>query len=195
MVCEASVLIVTGNRERGRRCASHLSTVYDVRTAVSVADARDALDENDEVDVVLVDDDLPDGPGEGVVRAVRDRGVLARAAVLTSRVPTTDVAERGFDEFVVTPAADDELHTAVRRLLDLLTYDVKLRESAELVSERASLSVEDGDTHAPEVGNADDRYDRVSARLESLERDIRTIGGRFGATGYRAAFRDVGDDR
>ncbi|MFC4356890.1 HalX domain-containing protein [Halobium salinum] len=192
MESEATVLIVTENRERGRRCASYLCTAYAVRTAGSVAGAREALDDDPKVDVALVDDELPDGPAEGVLRAMQDRDVLARAGVFTEGVPETDVAERGFDEYLVTPPADDELHSAVRRLVDLLSYDVKLRESAELVSERASMEATEG---GAEAEPADDRYDRVTARLESLERDIRSIGGRFGATGYRAAFRDVGEER
>lgn len=195
MESDATVLIVTENRARGQRYASHLCTRYVVRTAQSVDGAREALDDDPDVDVLLVDDSLPDGPGEGVVRAARDRAIPARAAVFTARVPRSDVAERGFDEYIVTPPADDELHAAVRRLLDLLSYDEKLRESAELATERASI--EAGPSPDTEARNADDsdRYARVTARLESLERDIRTIGGRFGATGYRAAFRDIGDER
>ncbi|MFC6723760.1 HalX domain-containing protein [Halobium palmae] len=188
MESNAAILIVSGNRERGERCASYLRPAYEVTTATDVESARAALDR--EIDVVFVDDDLPDGSGEDVVRVLRGRDVRARAAVFTPSVPQDDVADRGFDEFLVTPVADDELVAAVERLLDLLAYDEKLRESAELASERASMAA----GTAEESGDVEARYSHVNARLDQLEEDLRTIGGRIGTTGYRVAFRDIGDE-
>lgn len=188
MKSNAAILIVSGNRERGERCASYLRPTYEVDTAADVESAREALDRR--TDVVFVDEELPDGTGEDVVRSIRGRSIRARAAVFTPEVPRDDVSDRGFDEFLVTPVADDELQSAVERLLDLLAYDEKLRESAELASQRASMAA----GVAEWSGDIEDRYSHVTARLDQLEDDLRTIGGRIGATGYRAAFRDIGDE-
>lgn len=202
MESNAGILIATGSGERGRRYASYLRPTYEVETATSVAGARAALDRlgdrdgedgHSGVDVVLADDTLPDGSGEEILRAVRDRGYSARAAVFTPDVPSRDVAERGFDEYLLTPVADDELLAAVDRLLDLRVYDAKLRESAALASERASLLTRAADDPDADAGDA--RYAWVSTRLDQLEEELRTIGGRFEATGYRAAFRDIGNEQ
>jgi DNA-binding NtrC family response regulator len=194
MVSDITVLVVRGEPARGRRCASRLRPTYEVERAGTVASALARLERESDSDVgvVLVDDELADGPAEAVVRGMRERGVEARTAVFTESVPAADVVDRGFDEFLVTPAAADELHATVRRLADLRAYTTKVRKSAELATERARIE-------AREEGAARDtteekQYSTVIDRLESLEHEIRAIGSRFGATDYRAAFRDVGED-
>jgi DNA-binding response OmpR family regulator len=194
MASDITVLVVTGDRARGRRCASRLRPTYEVERAGTVADALARLGGQSGSDpaVVLVDEELSDGPPEAVTRGMRQRGVEARAAVFTDGVPSTDVADRGFDEYLVAPAAADELRATVRRLADLRAYTTKVRESAELATERARIEADDREAVGGGAGRG--RYSTVTDRLESLEREIRTIGSRFGATDYRAAFRDVGEN-
>jgi DNA-binding NarL/FixJ family response regulator len=71
--------------------------------------------------LLLVDHNLPDGTGTELVRALRERGVLAPAVVMTASATgglNEAAREAGVQGTVVKSARSDELLTALRTVLD-----------------------------------------------------------------------------
>src|SRR5690606_28556123 len=92
----------------------------DVDVADSCAAALDLAGHDDRHDLWLVDANLPDGDGAGLLAALRARGLRAPALAHTAtRDPDAlaDLRAAGFRDVLVKPMPVDALQAAVRAVL------------------------------------------------------------------------------
>ncbi|NIB99146.1 HalX domain-containing protein [Halobacterium sp. R2-5] len=183
----ARVLVVDDDEALTDVYAAWLAERYAVETATTGEAALETLDER--VDVVLLDRRMPGLSGEEVLDRIRRAGYDCRVAMVTGVRPSTDVVELGFDEYLVKPVEQSELHDVVDTLLDRATYDDRLQELYSLASKRALLEseAEDGDVEL------DESYQEVVARIQELRDRIDDTVDGFGFDDFRVAFRDVPD--
>ena len=159
---------------------------YDVRTSHTVEGGREAL--GGDVDVAILDRRLPDGEGTDVLGEIRDRGLDIRVAMVTAVVPDFDIIELGFDLYLLKPVSRSNLIDVVETLLVRTDYDVKLQQTASLVSKRAVLEL---GKDADELAN-NEEYSRLIDRIEELDGELENLTSGFTMEDYRTMFREIG---
>lgn len=91
---------------------------YAVTVAVTLEQGRHWLATNrNEVDLVLLDLRLPDGPGENLLRWARSQGIGAPVIVLTAKSELRDKVaglDAGANDYITKPFAFDELLARIR---------------------------------------------------------------------------------
>jgi CheY-like chemotaxis protein len=103
------ILVVDDEQPIADLFARWLEDEYDVRVAYSGGEALASLD--DSLDVVLLDRDMPDMSGDGVLDTIRSRGIDCRVGMVTAVEPDFDVLTLGYDAYVVKPVTKpSELH-------------------------------------------------------------------------------------
>lgn len=179
------VLVVDDDEALTDVYAAWLSEEYDVRTATDGEAALNRLSED--VDVVLLDRRMPGLSGEEVLTRIRRAEYNCRVAMVTGVRPNTDVIDLGFDEYLIKPVDQDELHDVVNKLLDRSSYDDLLQELYALTSKRALLESE------AEAGNVDldYTYEELVDRIQELRDRIDSTMDDFGHDDFRVAFRDL----
>ncbi|MFC3478923.1 response regulator [Halobacterium litoreum] len=181
----AHVLVVDDDEALTDVYAAWLATEHEVDTATTGEVALNTLDET--VDVVLLDRRMPGLSGEEVLDRIRRAEYDCRVAMVTGVRPNTDVVELGFDEYLIKPVDQDDLHDVVDTLVDRSAYDQRLQELYSLMSKRALLEAEaeDGDV---ELGDA---YEELVERIHELRSRINDTVTEFGHDDFRVAFRDL----
>jgi len=183
---EVTVLAVDDGPGTLGRYERLLDGRFALRTASTGEDALAALDED--IDVVLLDRDLPDLPGEVVLSRIRDRAPDCRVAMVTDEDPDFDVVSMGFDGSLVRPVSAAELRATVDRLLRRVDYDEGLRELYALCSRRADLETERAGRD-PEDGE----YRSLTAEIDHLRAETDRTVDSFDAMDFEAAFRDLAE--
>lgn len=135
-----SVLIVEDEEKLADLYAKTLAETYEVTTAYSGQEALERVDES--VDAVLLDRKMPGLSGRDVLERIREEGYDCRVAMLTAVRPDWDVIEMGFDDYLLKPVDDGELHRAVERLRALGAVDEEVREYVRKSVTRAALEGE-----------------------------------------------------
>lgn len=183
----ARVLVVDDDEALTDVYAAWLSNQYEVTTATTGEGALNNLDER--VDVVLLDRRMPGLSGEAVLDQIRSAEYDCRVAMVTGVRPNSDVIQMGFDEYLIKPVDQDELHDVVDTLVDRTTYDDHLQELYALTSKRALLEseAEQGDV---ELG---DSYQQLVDRIQELRERVEETTTEFGFEDFRVAFRDIPD--
>lgn len=181
----ACVLVVDDDEALTDVYAAWLSSQYNVETATTGEVALNTLDEN--VDVVLLDRRMPGLSGEEVLDQIRTAEYNCRVAMVTGVRPNTDVVELGFDEYLIKPVDQDDLHDVVDTLVDRSTYDDHLQELYSLMSKRALLESEAKDSDV----KLDESYEQIVDRIGQLRDRIDDTVTEFGADDFRVAFRDL----
>lgn len=69
-----------------------------------------------EIDVVLLDRELPDGSGDDILDWIRAMGLEWSVAIVSGTDPSLRDLEMPFDEYIQKPAEKDEITTTVERL-------------------------------------------------------------------------------
>jgi DNA-binding NtrC family response regulator len=142
---------------------------YDVRTATSGEEALEVADAD--VDVALLDRQMPGMTGDDVLDELRERGLDVRVAMVTGVDPDVDIVEMPFEEYVQKPVDGDALHDVVERLLDLEQYDDSVDELYGVVQKRVTLEAE-----LPESALADnEEYQRLREREAELEDETASV--------------------
>ena len=163
---EPSVLIVDDDVELAAVYASYLDGSFDVHVATGGTEALETIDET--IDVVLLDRRMPYLTGDEVVRAIRERGLDVRVAMVTAVEPDFDLLRLGIDDYVTKPVDPDGLVGLVETLLRIAEYDVTLREYFSLASKRATL---ESVKSAYEL-DASEEYAALCEEIEAIEDDL-----------------------
>ncbi|WP_435181553.1 response regulator transcription factor [Halorussus sp. AFM4] len=130
----------------------------------TAAGGREALGRaSEDVDVMLLDRQMPDLSGDETLRRLRRRGFRFPVAMVTAVEPDVDVVELGFDAYVCKPVRGDELRETVADLRRRAAYDAELREYFALASKRAALrsSLDD------EVLRSSEKFHRLTETFEA----------------------------
>lgn len=152
---------------------SDLRAEFAVRTAYDRESLTASLD--DEVDVVVVDDDLPDCSPEAVRTHVRERDLDCQVGVLIDRSAAEPPGERpAVDGYV--RRGDDDPTDPVERLALRAHYRKRLSEFYELAEEYADLSIDAERREAGERGDG-------AVESDGDEADAATGEGTDAATG------------
>ncbi|MFB6256401.1 MAG: response regulator transcription factor [Haloplanus sp.] len=120
------MLIVEDETRLADLYAEILGADYDVVTAYSGTEALDVADES--VDAVFLDRKMPGLSGGEVLERLRDRGHDYPVAMLTAVRPDWDIAEMGFDDYLLKPVDAQDLHNATERLETLGGIEREVRE-------------------------------------------------------------------
>ena len=161
---------------------------YEVVVERTAAAGTAALD--GDVDVALLDRRLQDGVGGDVLEAWRADGAELPVAMVTAVDPDFDIAEFGFDLYVLKPLSGDRIVRTVDRLLDRRGYSSALREAAALREKCAALRRSRGEASLA----GDERYQALLDRIDELDAEIERLEESFAPGDYRPAYRALGDD-
>lgn len=181
------VLVVEDERELRELYATWLAARYEVRTAGTTAEGIDALDP--EVDVALLDRRLPDGSGDEVLSALRERDFNCRVAMITAVAPDFDILEMGFDDYLVKPVSRDELIEVVETMLSRRTYDDQVRRYAALVSKQVALAREKSEAELA----ASEEYADLESEIGELREGLDSMFSEFDDDDFQAAFLSFDD--
>jgi DNA-binding response OmpR family regulator len=179
---EPVVLVVEDERELRELYATWLSMSFEVRTAGTAAEGIDAL--APEIDVALLDRRLPDGSGDEVLSALREREFDCRVAMITAVAPDFDILEMGFDDYLVKPVSRDELVEVVETMLSRRTYDDQVRRYAALVSKQVALAREKSEAELA----ASEEYADLEAEIGDLREGLDAMFAEFDDDDFQAAF-------
>ena len=179
------ILVVEDETELADLYSDWLSGRYPIRVA---NDGPEALEEFDEdVEVVLLDRELPGMNGKAVLSMLRDRGADCQVAMVTAVEPEVDVVEMGFDAYVTKPVRDDELFELVDHLLHRRVYDENVRKLFAAISKQIALESE----YTREELDEDAQYQHLLAEIEKLREETADLAEQFDDDNFRTALSSL----
>ncbi|MFB6089492.1 MAG: response regulator transcription factor [Halobellus sp.] len=180
------ILVVEDEPDLAELYAIYLSDTYDVETATDGTTALETVD--DDVDIVLLDRRMPDLTGDEVLEEIRARGIDAQVAMITAVEPDTDIVDMPFDDYLVKPVTQDDLHSLVEVLLRRANYDERSQEFFRLASKKAALE------SAPDVSvEEEDEYQELTARMEEIREELDDTLADLSDDDFRDAFASFPD--
>lgn len=165
---DATVLVIEDDREQAGEYAAWLDE-YDVRTATDSEVALNALDRD--VDVVLLDGDLPGTLSAELLGEIRARRVGCQIGLLSGTDVGSDVLRLDFDEYVPRPVGRDELTTTVERLVDRGAVEEAAETYLTLVARKRSLEARKD----PKELADDEHYRELTSEIAGRRRQITTL--------------------
>ena len=179
------ILVVEDETELADLYSGWLSERYPVRVA---NDGPEALEEFDgDVEVMLLDRELPGMNGKAVLSMLRDRGADCQVAMVTAVEPEVDVVEMGFDAYVTKPVREDELFELVDHLLHRRVYDENVRKLFAAISKQIALESE----YSREELAEDPQYQYLLAEIEKLREETADLAEQFDDENFRTALSSL----
>jgi len=180
------ILVVEDEPDLAELYAIYLSDVYEVQTATNGETALELVD--DGIDVVLLDRRMPDMTGDEVLDEIRTRGINSQVAMITAVEPDTDILEMPFDDYLVKPVTQEDLHGLVEVLLRRADYDDRSQEFFRLASKKAALE------SAPDVSVGEvDEYKELTQRMEEIRAELDDTLADLSEDDFRDAFASFPD--
>lgn len=180
-----TVLLVEDEAELADVYAEWLAGSYHVLTARSASEAITSMTED--VDVVLLDRQLPDQPGIEVLQRLRDGEYDCKVAMVTAYEPDEDILDTGFDEYITKPVTEHELQSTVRRLLRRRVYSHQIQEYFAVVSQLAAVN--DAENSSELVDTQD--LEELREKKAELRAELEQIENSFTPTDFAATLRDI----
>ncbi len=168
---DVSVLVAEDDRDLTALYRTWLADTNIVRTAMDGEETLSVIDAD--IDVVLLDRQLPKLPGEAVLETIRERGLPCRIIVASGVEPDFDLVSMKFDGYLVKPVTREEVRTAVRRTLAVSEYDEAFRELSALSKKRTILEAQTTE-HERETS---ERYAELERRLADVTERLDTSAG------------------
>lgn len=166
MAEQATVLVVDDEPAVVDLIENFLDGDYRTVTAGSGGEALDVID--DAIDIVLLDRLMPDLHGDDVLEEIRTTGYNCGVIMVSAVEPDVDVATLQYNEYLVKPISQEDLHAAIERTLTLSDRDIQVQEYFALADK----------IHALKERRSDDQGD-TSAVIEELENRMETMKGRI----------------
>ncbi|TKX73137.1 response regulator [Halorubrum sp. GN11_10-6_MGM] len=188
---DATVLIIEDDREQAGEYADWLEG-YAVRIAGDGESALDALDE--EVDVILLDGDLPDPPSEELLGRLRARQIDSQIGLLSGVRVGSDVFRLDIDEYVPRPLDRDELRETVARLVDHGAVERITDRYLSLVARRRQIEARRDDEDLTD----DDRYRELTGEIAGRRQQLSSLLERIddpAASGDESSASSIADAR
>jgi len=182
---EDVILVVEDETELVELYSGWVEQKYPVRVAHDGPEALEKFDED--VEVVLLDRQLPGMDGSAVLSMIRDRGADTQVAMVTAVEPEVDVVEMGFDAYVTKPVREDELLELVDHLLHRRVYDENVRRLFAAVSKQIALENE----YTQEELAEDSQYQHLLAEIEKLRAETADLADQFDDDNFRTALSSL----
>ncbi|MFC4541674.1 HalX domain-containing protein [Halosolutus amylolyticus] len=144
----------------------------------------DSLEELDDVDVALLDRDLPTVSGTPLALEIDRRAADCLTAIVSGIEPGADVLYVSCGECLVTPVEKEELLETVERLRHRARYDERLAECANLAARRGALEA----THSRSELEDDEEFLELRRRITDLLGELDDMTAEFDAEDFQAAF-------
>lgn len=162
---DVTVLVVDDEEDVTDLYAQLLDDHYQVRKAYGGHEALTTLaNANGDVDVVLLDRQMPELDGDETLARIREAEYDCRVAMVTAVDPDFDVVEMPFDAYVTKPLSGADLKDVVDRLLARQSYAADVQHHFSLAARKAALEAEKSQA---ELASSDE-YAALTARLEEL---------------------------
>lgn len=166
MADDPTVLIVDDEADITETYSEFLGESYTVNTAHSGEAALESL--TSAVDVVLLDRRMPGMSGDEVLEEIRSSDHDCRVVMITAVDPNVDIVGMEFDEYLVKPVTDDQLHDVVERMLARDTVDDQIQQMIEVASKLATV---ESKLEYDQLGNSEE-YARLREEFESLRNEV-----------------------
>lgn len=183
---DGTVLVVDDEQQLADLYTEFLKNAgYEVRTAYNGGQAIIELDRD--VDVVLLDRQMPGMQGEEVLHEIREWLDWCRVVMVTATEPDFDVANLPFDEYLNKPVDEAELTETVTQMFLLDEYDDLLNEFRSVTKRYVTLK-----SHKPaeELGNSEEFAELEDRREEILDR-LPSLIAEFSDPEFRNAFEAI----
>ncbi|MFB6143279.1 MAG: response regulator transcription factor [Halorientalis sp.] len=162
---EATVLVVDDERDIADLYTAWLEESYTVRTAYGAQEALERADA--ELDVVLLDRQMPEMTGDEVLERIRERELGCRVVMVTAVDPDFDIVDMPFDDYLTKPVMLEELRDAVERMRTREDYDEKMQDFFALSAKKATLEAQKDPV---ELRN-NEEYEQLDDRVEELREE------------------------
>ncbi|MFB6353694.1 MAG: response regulator [Halobacteriales archaeon] len=137
------------------------------------SDALEIVSEN--IDVVLLDRQMPDFSGEEVLRELRTMGLDCQVMFISGVEPDPDVLELPFDDYLMKPVERPSLQEAIEALLIRRSYHPVVQEFFSAVAKIELLQ----DALSPRELADDERYLALRREADELRQTAdATLGQR-----------------
>lgn len=159
-----TVLVVEDDRDLADTYSIWLESEYEVRTAYSGSGGLTWYDP--EVDIVLLDRQMPDLSGATVIRTMEQREVDDQKALLTSTEPGRELVDLPCDDYLTKPVTKSQLRDAIRELQLRSQLDDQLQRHFTLTSKIATLEHSDAPGTEAAIDDLRREAERIRARIE-----------------------------
>lgn len=176
------VMVVDDDPAWGKLIRTWLRDDYRIRTAADGTEALDAY--TSEVDLILLDRQMPGPSGYEVLERLRERDVTCPVVMMTGMEPELDLVDIPFDEYLNKPITESEVREVIDGLLTVTEYDSELRELYTVVAKISTLEAEYDGSELRD----DDRYQSL---LERRDRHLERIDGMIRELEPGIAFREL----
>lgn len=179
------ILVVEDEEELADLYSGWLEQKYPVRVARDGSEALEKFD--DDVEVVLLDRQLPGMDGDAVLPLIRDRKPDTQVAMVTAVEPEMDVVEMGFDAYITKPIREDEIFEIVDHLLHRRVYDENVRQLFSAISKQIALE----NQYDAEDLEEDPQYQYLLARIEKLRDETADLADKFDDEEFKTAISSL----
>lgn len=180
------VVLAVDDEERVTEAyALWLSDDHTVLTAADGGEALSVMDEN--VDVVLLDREMPNMRGDEALDRIREHGYDCRVAMVTGVEPDVDILDMGFDTYLTKPVTEDDLSETVEDLLSRSRFDSRSQRFFALVEKQSTLEAELTRSELEES----EEYAALTAEVESMQGDLDQALTGLDEDVVEASYRDI----
>jgi DNA-binding response OmpR family regulator len=181
----ATVLVVDDEPDVADAYAAQLDEDFIVSTAYGGEEALDKIDAS--VDIVLLDRRMPGTSGDEVLEKIRNRNLNTRVAMVTAVDPDFDIVAMPFDDYIIKPVSREELLETIERLLDIASYEEKMRRYYAISAKVATLK-----TNKPESELADnEQFQQLTEKQARFREELDDTVSEFGKDEMEKALEDL----
>jgi CheY-like chemotaxis protein len=166
MTGDHTVLVVDDEQEITETYSELLDDRYTVEVANSGEQALEILSEG--IDVVLLDRRMPGMSGDELLEAIRAEGFDCRVVMITAVDPDTNIIGMEFDEYLVKPVSEQQLHEVVDRMLTRDHLDQQIQRMVSVASRLATLESK----LDYEQLERSDEYESLRAEFDTLRAEV-----------------------
>ncbi|MFQ3318078.1 MAG: DNA-binding response OmpR family regulator [Natronomonas sp.] len=175
------ILVVEDEPELADLYSGWLEQKYPVRVAQDGSEALEKFD--DDIEVVLLDRQMPGMDGDAVLPLIRDRKPECQVAMVTAVEPDVDVIDMGFDAYITKPIREEDVFELVDHLLHRRVYDDNVRRLFSALSKQIALE----NQYDREELEDDPQYQYLLARIEKLRDETSDLAEQFDDEGFETA--------
>lgn len=161
-------------------------TDYMTLTAYNGQTALDHM--NDDIDIVLLDRNMPDLSGDEVLKQLRADGYDCWVVMVTAVDPDVDIATMGFDDYITKPMTKPKLNRIVETIRIRSQFSNEIRQYFKLSNKLETL---EGELKTEQLENSKE-YKMLRDRMNELGDKL--VGALDDVDDVKIDFDDLKDD-